>query len=84
MNDLFYVIKKANIYNYADDNSISYVHKSENVLKHTLQDEVNVVIKWLKYNYMRANPSKFQAFVIGKSKINNFNIVSAENNIVTI
>ena len=33
---------------------------------------------------MHANPSKFQAFVIGKSKINNFNIVSAENNIVTI
>ena len=33
---------------------------------------------------MCANPSKFQAFVIGKSKINNFNTVSAENNIVTI
>ena len=70
MNDFFYIIKKANVYDYADDNSISFTHKSEDVLKSTLQDEVNIAIDWFKENHMQANPSKFQAFVIGKCKIN--------------
>ena len=68
MNDLFYVIKKAKVYKYAHDSSISFTHKSEDVLKSTLQDEVNIAIGWFKENHMQANPSKVQAFVIGKCK----------------
>ena len=53
MNDLFYVIKKANVYNYADDNSIPFTHKSDDVLKSTLQDEVNIAIGWFKETISR-------------------------------
>ena len=81
----FTFIKKANVYIDAGDNSISFTHKSEDVLKCTLQDEVNIAIGWCKENHMQADPSKFQAFVIiGKCKINNFTIVSSDNCHVTI
>ena len=74
------------MYNYADDrpNSILFTHKDEDVLKRTLQDEVNKDEGWFKENHMQANPSKFQGFVIGKCKINNFTVVSSDNCHVTI
>ena len=62
----------------------SPIHRYEDVLKSTLQDEVNIAIGWFKENHMQANPSQFQAFVIGKCKINNSTIVSADNCHMTI
>ena len=53
----------------------SPIHRSEDVLKSTLQDEVNIAIGWFKENHMQANPSQFQAFVTGKCKKNNFTTV---------
>jgi hypothetical protein len=79
INDLFYVVTKATVYNYADDNSLSFFHKSSQILKEVLQDEANIAIKWFKANHMQANPSKFQAFVLGKSDIIKFTILSADN-----
>ncbi len=57
------------IFNYADDNSLycegnDYESAYQNVLQNA-----NVMLKWLKDNYLQANPSKFQCIVFEKANI---------------
>ena len=84
INDLFYFINEAELYNYADDNSLCYYHSSADIVKSVLEKESNIAIGWFKQNYMQANPSKFQSFVIGKGNIPSFTILSADNTPVEI
>ena len=66
INDIFQFVSKCNLYNYADDNTLSYAdHKIENV-KDTLEKESLSLINWFSDNKMQANPDKFQALAIGK------------------
>ena len=71
MNDIFYFKKKASIYNYADDNTVSYSHKNLDILKEVLVDESAICIDWFRDNKMQANPDKFQAIMLGKSGFEN-------------
>ena len=66
MNDIFYFKKKASIYNYADDNTVSYSDKSLDNTKEVLVDESITCIEWFRNNKMQANPDKFQAIMLGK------------------
>ena len=68
INDIFYIIKKETLYNYADDNTLSiiHVHKNLNILKEILQGESILLIQWFTENLMKANPDKFQAICIGQ------------------
>ena len=60
VNDLFCVIENANLYNYADDNTLSVSHSSiEMVIDMLIKDTKNTM-KWFLDNYMQANPEKFQ------------------------
>jgi hypothetical protein len=54
------------LYNYADDNTLSYGHPDFNVLTSILELESNVLINWFKVNKMQANPDKFQVLAVGK------------------
>ena len=77
MNDIFYFIHKSSLYNYADDNTLSFVHQDPEILKRTLEDDSKILIDWFQTNQMQANPDKFQAIAIGnKSRdfINDFKI----------
>ena len=71
MNDIFHSKKKASIYNYADDNTVSYSHKNLDILKEVLVDESAICIDWFRDNKMQANPDKFQAIMLGKSGFEN-------------
>ena len=62
----FYFVKKGTLYNYADDNTLSYDHPDFNVLTSVLESESNVLINWFKVNKMQANPDKFQVLAVGK------------------
>ena len=66
INDIFYIIKKGTLYNYADDNTLSFIHKNLNILKEILQGESILLIQWFTENLMKANPDKFQAICIGQ------------------
>ena len=66
INDIFYFVKKGTLYNYADDNTLSYGHPDFNVLTSVLESESNVLINWFKVNKMQANPDKFQVLAVGK------------------
>ena len=60
INDIFYFVKKDTLYNYADDNTLSYGHPDFTVLTSVLESESNVFINWFKVNKMQANPDRFQ------------------------
>ena len=74
MNDIFYFKKKASIYNYADDNTVSYSHKNLDIMKEVLVlvDESATCNEWFRNNKMQANPDKFQAIMLGMSGFENF------------
>ena len=67
VNDMFHFMEKCDLYNYADDNSLSvasyYMH---DVLSYLSRDCKNSV-KWFRDNGMQANPSKFQFMIISHS-----------------
>ena len=65
MNDIFYFKKKSKLYNYADDNTVSYSDKCLDTTKEVLVSESIICIDWFKENKMQANPDKFQAIMLG-------------------
>ena len=84
INDFLFDLKNScNVYNYADDNTLSFQHKDISIIKQTLEDASEQAIQWFNVNFMKANPSKFQAICISKDEktiefcINN-NIIKSE------
>lgn len=54
------------MYNYADDNTLSFCHSNYDILISTLQNESQKLIEWFRINKMQANPDKFQVIAVGK------------------
>ena len=75
INDLFYIIEKASIFNFADDNTLSAFSKTIEGLLHILQSESLKTIKWFKENKMIVNADKFQVLLIDKRKQDHTNEV---------
>lgn len=71
INDIFYFIVQCILYNYADDNTLSFIHKDLLYLKSVLEQESLFLISWFDKNFMKANPEKFQAICIGKKSHEN-------------
>ena len=46
INDIFYFIVQCILYNYADDNTLSFIHKDLTILKTVLEQESNNLISW--------------------------------------
>ena len=61
-----YFIKKCNLYNYADNNTMSFHSPDFEELIKVLQCEGKILIDWFGFNCMQANPNKFQAIAVGK------------------
>ena len=67
INDIFMFVKKSNLDNYADDNTLSATdRKIENVIE-SLTHDSNKLLDWFHINQMQANPEKFQGIAIGKT-----------------
>ena len=67
INDLFLVIERTNICNFADDNTIYCCQNDlKTILKDLRYDLVNL-LRWFKENSMKANPKKFQFTILGKT-----------------
>lgn len=92
LNDIFYFIIKfingSSLYNYADDNTISYSGYNIEQLINILETDSLNLIQWFKDNQMEANPNKFQAICIENKthdkcitfNLNN-NIIKCENEV---
>ena len=87
INDFLFDLKNScQVYNYADDNTLSFQHKDISIIKQTLEDASEKAIQWFSNNFMKANPSKFQAICICKdNKTIDFsiddNIIKSEPNV---
>ena len=68
INDLFFFIKQATMYNYADDNTLAFFSKSLPDLVKVLENEANNALSWLERNEMIANPDKFHALFVKKDQ----------------
>ena len=75
MNDIFYFVKNANLYNYANDNSVSVNDKELSMVSRLLQSEAEVTVRWFSDNAMEANPGKFQGILFkGNKHAPDFNV----------
>lgn len=54
------------IYNYADDNTLSFSHKDVSAIKTKLEEVCKVAVQWFSRNNLKANPEKFQFMVISR------------------
>ena len=64
MNDIFYLIESCELVNYADDNTLSAVSNSIEMVISALRNDSEKAIKWFVDNFMKVNPSKFQFMFI--------------------
>ena len=68
INDLFFFVALASLYNFADDNTLSAFATTVSRLIKILESESDVVIDWFKKNKMFVNLDKFQAIILDKRK----------------
>ena len=61
INDIFYFVDQSSLYNYADDNTLSFATPDFRKLISVLETESNSLIDWFHFDGMKANPDKFQA-----------------------
>ena len=67
MNDIFYCLNNTSyLYNYADDNTLSFWDKVISVVIQRLEESANTSVTWFTENQMQANPTKFQCFLISR------------------
>ena len=82
MNDLFYFVKRGNLFSYADDNSVSMNSKELNMVRQLLQLEAEVTVRWFCRNAMEANQSKFQGILFkGNKQASDFKVSVGGQNI---
>ena len=54
------------VFNYADDNSLSFHHHNPLVVQNTLESACKVALDWFSMNYNKANPQKFQSIILSR------------------
>ena len=71
---LFNDVNNSTIYNYADDNTLSYADYDIKNIVQNLESDSLKMLDWFDYNLMKANPDKFQALAISKKSFDHIGI----------
>ena len=71
LNDLLTTLSMSELYNFADDNTISATSRNIDDLIKTLKHESELAVEWFRENKMIVNPEKFQAMILQKNESNN-------------
>ena len=66
INDFMEIFEKADIYNFADDNTLSAHSRTTDEVVNCLEKESNTATNWFIENHMIANPGKFKGILIKK------------------
>ena len=83
MNDMFYFLEKCDLYNYADDNSVTNSAPDLNDVIRSLRLDCRNAIQWFIENGMQANPEKFQFMLESPQIANPISIDLGENVTIT-
>ena len=68
LNDLLSTLKLSDLFNFADDNTISTTADNIDHPLLTLKHESELAVKWFTDNQMIVNPDKFQAMILQNSE----------------
>ena len=68
INDIFMFIKKTNVCNFADDNSLYDWGEDLSDILENLKHDMTILLKWFRINSLRANSGKFQFMISRKKK----------------
>jgi len=68
INDMLFCVKDYGIYNYADDNTVSYICSTSDELSRKLEMSGDKITDWFSLNGMQANPEKYQSIVFGSKE----------------
>ena len=80
INDIFLFNSDINIYNYADDNCISFEGRSIDIITDKLHKESVSLMGWFRKNSLAANPAKFQTMLLKSNSIKDIQLnVTVEN-----
>ena len=66
INDLFFVIEKSDICNFADDNTLYSCGANLKRVSENLVHNASKLLYWFKTNSMKANPEKFEFIMLSK------------------
>ena len=69
MNDLVYAVKQSTLSAYADDTQIFFVDSTAEKVEEVINADLANVDKWYEQNGMKRNASKYEAIVMGKSRV---------------
>ena len=67
LNDLSYFISRVSLNAYADDQQLYGTDSDHEALYASLDHELREASQWFRMNDLMANPSKFQALVLGST-----------------
>ena len=81
LNDIYFFFKFT-MYNYADDNTLSFIHRQLAVLKSVVESESEVALEWFDNDQMQANPGKFQAITTGSRTILELKSFNVAGNVI--
>ena len=79
LNDLLATLKMSELYNFADDNTISIASKDMSNLIQALEKESETAVDWFNQNKMIVNPDKLQAMLLEKRNENNQSCLKINN-----
>ncbi len=66
MNDIFYFMEICDLLNYADDNTLSFIRNTVNLVISAPKKDAENAILWFTEHFMQANPTKFQFMIMQK------------------
>ena len=66
MNDIFHFMEICDLVNYADDNTLSIIRNTIQLVLSALKKDAENAMTWFKDNFMQANPEKFQFMLMKK------------------
>ena len=82
INDFLFSKMNSKVYNYADDNTLSYTSSDvQDIMTHLKLDCLQAV-EWFNLNNMKANPDKFQLMFLNEEENPENLVLNINNNIV--
>ena len=66
INDIFLVVEKSDVCNFADDNTLYSLGSNFPLILNNLEHDMRNRLYWLKISSLKANPGKFQSMILGK------------------